>query len=55
MGLNMETFKTIFAVFNIAVFFYGLIAAAVYQHSDKWDKATFFLLLAVWASMSFDK
>jgi hypothetical protein len=51
----METLKIVFAVINAFVFFFGLVSTIIYQGRDEWDKATFFLLLAVWASMSFDK
>jgi hypothetical protein len=49
----MEIVKTIFVIMNLLVFFYSMAQAIFQMWREKWDKATFFLLLAVWASMSF--
>ena len=49
----METVKTVFVIINLSVFFYSMAQAIFQVCREKWDKATFFLVLAIWTSMSF--
>lgn len=49
----METVKIVFVIINLFVFFYSMAQSLFQMWQEKWDKAMFFLVLAIWASMSF--
>lgn len=48
----METVKLIFALINVIVFFVSMGATIYWQWKEEWSKATFWLVLAAWVSMS---